>query len=381
MIFINIRLHNVLSLNLAFGEGSQRAVKTYQALSQSNRLDVTLEKSLADVGIGEEERNKLLKIKRQTIIDIIDECKKENIRIIPIYDSDYPGCLRNIQVPPLVLFVKGVLPNFDEEPTFCIVGPRNITEFGKRAAYSLARRLAKSGMIIVGGTASGGDYSVHTGTLSAGGRSVMVTADGIITQMNSKNYKLCENILKNGCIISEKPPKYTARKFSFPLRNRIMSGLSLGVAVVEAPEKSGTLITANHALDQGKDVFVVPGKPTDKAYKGSNELLRDGAIPLIDASDIFSRYVIRFCGQISIRRAYDDQSDKKLKKNSQKKSLSALSKEAQLVYNNLNKPEFSTDDLCTLNLDSGILLSALTELEIEHIIVSLPGGKYKISDQ
>lgn len=381
MIIIDNKIKNILLLLSAFGTGSIKAFGIYKELSERKMLDMPICDSTVFLELDDKSRDKILGVKYKNIEKIIECCNNKGISIIPIYDSVYPRCLLNIHVPPLVLFCKGSFPDFDNNPVFCIVGPRKITDFGKKAAYSLARRLARAGMIIVGGAAKGGDNAVHTGTLSAEGRCVMITAEGIITQMNSKNHQLCENIIKNGCIISENFPEYIARKYDFPIRNRIMSGLSLGVAVVEAPEKSGTLITAGHALDQGRDVFVVPGNPVDKAYKGSNALLRDGAIPLIDASDIFTRYIADFPEQINIENAYKDSGDDKLKKNLQKKSLSTLSNEAQLVYNNLDKPKFTADDLYLIDMDDGLLLSALTELEMEHLIKSLPGGAYKIIDQ
>ena len=380
MIHIDNRLFNILSLGLAFGPGSQRAFKIYCQMCEENCFDMPLSEALKLLKVDGQPRERLSNINKDKISSVVAGCGKESIRILPIYDADYPVCLKNIPVPPLVLFIKGVFPDFDGEPAFCIVGPRNVTEFGRKAAFSLARRLAKAGMIIVSGSASGGDHAAHAGALGVGGRSVMVTADGIITQMNSSNHILCKQILEKGCIISESFPNDVARKFSFPVRNRILSGLSLGVAVVEAPVKSGTLITASHAAEQGKDVFVVPGTPADKAYKGSNALLRDGATPLLDVSDIFTRYISDFPEQIDVQKAYEEEQNKALKKNLQKKSPTSLSKEAQLVYNNLVKPEFTTDDLLSLGIDGSGLLSALTELEMEHLIKSMPGGTYRISN-
>lgn len=380
MITINTSLHNILTLAVAFGAGSRKAVEVYRRLSDCGNLDLPIQKAIEVSDLDDTVKARILGVKDARISGIIDKCNENKIDIIPIYDNRYPECLRNIAEPPLILFVKGAFPDFESEPVFCIVGPRKITDFGKKAAYSLARRLARAGMIIVGGAAKGGDYATHSGTLSAGGKCVMVAADGIVTQMNSKYHQLCKDILEKGCIISESPPDYVARRYNFPIRNRIMAGLSLGVAVIEAPEISGTLITASHAADQGKDVFVVPGNPVDKEHKGSNALLRDGAIPLLDASDIFCRYIADFPEKINIENAYKDQNSKKLKKNSQKNSIANLSKEAQLVYNSLDKSEFMIDDLSGLGIDSGTILSAVTELEFEHLIKSLPGGTYKISD-
>ena len=328
----------------------------------------------------ESSREQINNAKNSVTERVIEQCKREDIRIIPIYDSCFPECLRNISPPPVILYTKGKLPDFDRIPMFCIVGPRKVSEFGRKAAYSLSRRLSKAGFTIVGGAAVGADTAVHLGAVSASGVSVMVAAQGIAEELNSCNKTLCSKVLENGCIISESPPYAKAFKYSFPIRNRLMSGLSLGVAVVEAPEKSGALITASHAVEQGKDVFVIPGNPVDKAYKGSNLLLRDGAIPLLDASDVFSKYIFNFPEQISIEKAFDESKSKVLKKNSQKKSLTGLSKEAVLVYNNLVKQEFTVDDLSLCGVSGSSLLSVLTELEMEHLIVSYPGGIYKISD-
>ena len=149
--------------------------------------------------------------------------------------------------------------------------------------------------------------------------------------------------------------------------------------MVEAPKISGALITAGHAAEQGRDVFVVPGSPADKCYEGSNALLRDGATPLLDASDIFSRYVFDFPEKIDVQKAFGE-GDKKKKKALRKKSTEGLSNEALLVYNNLVKQEFTVDDLSALSLDGAVLLSALTELEMERFISSLPGGLYRKID-
>ena len=376
----NNRLYNVLSLLRAFGAGSRQSVNIYETLRRDNMLDIPFDSLKEYRGIDEKCRKRISAVSADDIEKITECCKSADIRILPIYDERYPECLRNIPAPPVVLFIKGEFPDFDRDPAFCIVGPRKVTEFGRKAAYSLSRRLVKAGMVIVSGTATGADTAAHQGALSASGRSVMVSADGIITQLESKNRALVKKVIEKGCIISECMPKGKAYKFSFPVRNRIMSGLSLGVAVVEASNKSGALITANHAVEQGKDVFVIPGNPADEAYKGSNALLRDGAIPLLDSSDIFSRYVPDFPDRIDIEKAFSKESDKQLKKNSQKKSLSGLSKEALLVYNSLVKPEFTADDISAPDVDGAAILSALTELEFEHLITSLPGGKYKISD-
>ena len=379
MINIENRLYNTLTLACAFSAGSVKSARIYEALCRDGCINLPFGEFVKCDCIDDKLRERLDAVQSVTG-KVLKQCERENIRILPAFDDCFPECLRNIPVPPVILYTKGELPDFDRVPAFCIVGPRKVSDFGKKAAYSLSRRLSKAGFTVVSGAAVGADTAAHLGAVSVGGKSVMVSARGIAAELNSGDRSLCAKILENGCIISENPPYSQASKFSFPVRNRLMSGLSLGVAVVEAPEKSGALITASHAAEQGKDVFVIPGSPADKAYKGSNALLRDGAIPLLDASDVFSKYIFDFPEQIDIKKAFSGEANKELKKNSQKKSLAGLSKEAGLVYNNIVKPEFTVDDLSAADVSGSALLSALTELEMEHLIVSLPGGIYKISD-
>lgn len=377
MIRIDTRTYNLLRISLAFGAGSNKAVKICVELQEKGLLDSAPDEVVNSGIFDEKSRQKIKTVKPGAVDAVIKDCDGFGIRVVTMFDEEYPQRLKNIPVPPVVLYVKGNLPDIDGNPLFCIVGPRKVSNFGKKAAFSLSRRLSKAGITAVSGSAAGTDTSVHLGAFDAQSASVMVVADGIITQMKSGNRSLCEKVLERGAIISENPPREIAAKYSFPVRNRIMSGISIGVALVEAPLKSGALITAGHALEQGRDVFVVPGCPADKCYEGSNALLRDGAIPLLDASDVFSRYIFDFPEKIDIEKAFSE-ADRESKKNSQKKSVQGLSNEARLVYNNLVKPEFTVDDLSNIDMDGAALLSSLTELEMEHLISALPGGFYKI---
>ena len=195
-----------------------------------------------------------------------------------------------------------------------------------------------------------------------------------------ENRHLRETISKNGCLISEYPPYTAATKYSFPIRNRIISALSLGTVVIEASLKSGSLITARLANEQGRDVFVIPGNPSLDNYKGSNALLRDGAIPLLNASDIFNQYLLKFPEHIDIEKAFLEEKDERINEKIKKNLDIGLSKEAKIVYNNLNSQKFTVDDLLSLDLSDDQLLSALSELEIEGIIKALPGGIYDLTN-
>ncbi|MBQ6825095.1 MAG: DNA-processing protein DprA [Clostridia bacterium] len=320
--------------------------------------------------------------------DISIKCRKNNIEIIVLGNDKYPFCLSVIDNPPLVLYVKGNLPDFDKIPSIAIVGPRKVSDFGKRAAYSLGYRLAKSGMTVVSGGAIGTDTYAHAGALKSGGTTALVLGCGILYDYLMENEKLREAVSANGALISEYPPDFPASRYTFPVRNRIISALSLGTVVIEAGAKSGSLITARHAYEQGRDVFVIPRSPEEKQFSGSNELLRDGAKPLIDASDIFNEYIMRFPDKINIEKAYNDKIINNIKtenykitkkvENNKKISLETLSKEAKIVYNCLDKQKFLPEEILGTNLSSSQLLCALGELEMELIIKALPGGYFEI---
>ncbi len=308
---------------------------------------------------------------------ICEKCNALGIKLIHYHNRNFPEMLRGIDNPPVVLYIKGTMPDFENLPSICIVGPRSVSEFGKKSAYSLGYRLAKAGFIVVSGGAVGSDTYAHIGALKAGGTTVLIMACGFSVSYLEENRALREHIAKSGCLISEYPPDVAVTKYTFSVRNRLMSGLSLGTVLVEAGKRSGALITANHAASQGRDVFVIPGMPNMKQYLGSNALLRDGAKPLLDTSDIFNEYISRFPDKIDIEKAYKEAPKPEKSKNNKKILNVSLSNEAKIVYNCLDKQKFYPDDLNT-GLSSSDLLSALTELEMEFIIRALPGGQYEI---
>lgn len=365
---------NLLILQKAFGYGTAKAYKVYDKLKTNKLLDKD-SKSIINA-LTEAERIKFEEVDKNFPDKVFKDCKKEKVKILTIESDNFPERLLNIPSPPLVLFFRGNFPDIDNEPTFCIVGPRSVSKFGAKAAYSLSSRLSRAGFIIVSGGALGCDSYAHKGALKYGGKTIAVLGCGIGAKYLMDNEKLRRNIENSCCIISEYPPYTPASKFTFPVRNRLMSGLSLGVALMEAGEKSGSLITAKHATEQGRDVFVIPGNPTLKCYKGSNALLRDGAKPLLDASDVFGEYIYQFADKINIAKAFEKvQNDEKIEKN-RKNFIKTLSNEAKIVYNYLDKQKFTADDLLEAGLDDTVVLSALTELEMEGIIKAQPGGAY-----
>ena len=365
-------------LQLCLGQGS----KTFSNILEKElspeyiySMNFSERKQLGVFSKGEIER--MDKTSIQDAMRIIEQCNKSKIQLIKYDDAIYPDTLKTICNPPMVLYVKGSLPDFDNTPVISIVGPRKVSEFGKKAAYSLGYRLGKAGFTVVSGGAVGSDTYAHIGALKAQGKTVLVMGCGFNVSYLEENRALREHIENNGCLISEYPPDTPITRYTFPVRNRLISALSLGTVVVEAGARSGALLTANHAIEQGRDVFVIPGNPNAQEYKGSNALLRDGAKPLLDAGDIFSEYISLFPDKIDIERAFKKEpKSENLQKN--KKILNeTLSNEAKIVYNCLDTQKFYPDELDT-GLDSGKLLSALTELEMEFIIRALPGGQYEI---
>lgn len=221
---------------------------------------------------------------------ILASCDEIGCRIITQQDAEYPDRLRNIYDPPLVLYIRGKMPVIDEEAAVAIVGTRNCTPYGLTAAEDISYRLARRGLLVVTGLARGIDTAAARGALRGGGAVVGVIGSGLDVVYPPENRSLFDDVAHNGAIISEYPPGTPPISIHFPARNRILSGLSLGVAVLEAPTKSGALITATNALEQGRDVFAMPGNINAKNSEGSNALLRDGAIPLLSGDNIADEY-------------------------------------------------------------------------------------------
>ena len=226
------------------------------------------------------EGRKRIDLNRQ--IKLIEE---NNVTLIPLDSELYPVSLKSIYDPPLVLFVKGeILPQ--DYFSIAIVGTRLASFYGRAMSEKLSRQLAEKGFTIVSGGARGIDTFSHQAALRAKGRTLAVLGCGLDIAYPSENKKLFEEIAKKGAIVSEFSLSTRPDKGNFPMRNRIISGLSLGVVVIEAPHKSGALITVTHANEQGREVFSVPGHADSFVSKGSNQLLREGAKLVENADDI-----------------------------------------------------------------------------------------------
>ena len=249
-------------------------------------------------GVGPADTRRLTDKNTDCASKILADCERTGCRIITYNDALYPDRLRNIYDPPFVLYYRGTMPLFDDEPVVAIVGTRSSTPYGTSAAEKTAYRLAKHGFIVSTGLARGIDSAAAWGALRGGGRVAGVIGSGTDIVYPAENRGLFEEVAGSGAIISQYPPGTPAHPTHFPARNRIISGLSLGVAVIEAPKRSGALITAARALEQGRDVFALPGNVDARNNEGSNALMREGAIPMLSADDIISEYAALFPDKI-----------------------------------------------------------------------------------
>jgi len=203
-------------------------------------------------------------------------CQQHQVQILLDSDAEYPPLLRQVPDPPAVLFVRGTL-RAQDELALAIVGTRHPTLYGIRQAERLAGSLARAGMTIISGLARGIDAAAHRGALAAGGRTLAVLASGVLNIYPPEHADLARAVVEQGALLSESPPRAKPLAGTFPQRNRVISGLALGVLVVEAGDHSGALITARHAMEQGREVFAVPGRIDDRTSRGCHRLIRDGA--------------------------------------------------------------------------------------------------------
>ena len=212
-------------------------------------------------------------------------CQQENINILTRPDPTYPRMLREIHDPPATLFCRGTL-IADDNLAIGIVGSRHATRYGLAQAERLAGSLARAGMTIVSGLARGIDAAAHRGALDAGGRTIAVLGSGVLNIYPPEHQDLASAVAASGSLMSESPPRFQPLSGSFPQRNRIITGLSLGVIVVEAAQRSGALISARHAMEQGREVFAVPGRVDSRSSRGCHQLIRDGARLVESADDV-----------------------------------------------------------------------------------------------
>lgn len=387
------------------GIGTYGRASLIRDFETAERIYDASESELRDSGINKRDiLDTLMDKSLDEAYDILMECKVKGIEILTYADEIYPQRLREIPDPPMVLYYKGVFPAVDHEAVIGIVGTRRSTLYGLLYAKEFGKAIACGGAVVVSGGARGIDSMALKGALEGQTPVICVLGSGLDVIYPRENADLFFEIQKHGCLISEFRPGTKGFGHNFPIRNRIISGLSLGVLVVEAPERSGALNTAHHALEQGRDVFAIPGNIGTQSSAGSNRLLREGAIMVESGWDVLSEYLSLFPGKlfdpkkadtmnaiISSRYSYtlpvytpviENPFRQKRIDNPEKKTYSdeivkpaSLSDNEEKVYSFVSEQSIHADQLVAqCGLPVSQVTAALTTLQIKGLICKLPGN-------
>ncbi|MGM9937492.1 MAG: DNA-processing protein DprA, partial [Candidatus Ornithomonoglobus sp.] len=288
-------------------------------------------------------------------------------RIITIEDEEYPALLKEIYSPPAVLYALGAKLNDEDELRIAVVGTRKYSAYGRRACEKLSKALAEKGAVIVSGMALGIDTFAAAAAVNAGRKTIAVLGSGIDVIYPYQNKDLYKEICRNGTILSEYPPGTRPLGYNFPRRNRIIAGLAQGTLVIQAPEKSGALITARYALENNRDVFAVPGEIYDINQVGTNELIKAGAKPVTCAEDILEEYGFEAPekNEVTDRLAGID--------------MSGLSKTEAEILQLLNVSPLHPDEITRkLGVPGAETGTALMMLEISGLVVRDSGNIYDL---
>ncbi len=362
-------------LNQLVGFGNQR-VKQLLSICGSVRGIFDLKANeIAKLDFLNEQQKALLRNKNLDYANsVIEECVQKGISVYCYGETGYPDTLSVIYSPPLVLYEKGNHFDFDRVPTFAIVGTRDITEYGRRTAFDFSKALSLSGIIVVSGMATGCDTQAHLGALKAGKPTVAVLGNGVDVVYPKVNQELYEYIVEYGSVLSEYPPGTKATSYSFPQRNRIISALTMGTLVVEGNLGSGSLITADHANNQGKDVFVIPNNIYAENSRGTNQLLKEFALVATCPTDIVERYVDRFPEYL-----YHEAKKIKVPHEKYLKELKNLTQDEKILLGYLSdKPRYIDDLVRQSGFPAGKVNGLLTILMIKDIVYSVPGNSYAL---
>lgn len=318
------------------------------------------------LGLNLEKAQKIQEAKKyfETIKKQYEQIKAQGTEIITIEDKAYPERLKEIEDPPIVIFVKGDI-NLLNKPSVAIVGGRKCSDYGYGIAKELGNGLAHTGFSVVSGMALGIDEAAHKGALSAG-NTLAVLGTGVEVCYPKQNRDLYESIQEKGCLLSEFFPQTKPMPYQFPKRNRIISGMTLGTVVIEAAERSGSLITAELALQQNREVFAVPGNVNSALSLGCNKLIQGGAKLVIELSDILEELMPQVLDYSS-----------NFKNNCTNNPVLLLDKVEIMVYDNLSwQPMQLVHVAQKVNISEVQIEKILLKLEIKGFITRLPGRRY-----
>jgi DNA processing protein len=354
-----------IALNMLPTVGPVRLRKLLEVFKEPQEILAAKRNELQKVeGIGSEVADQISNW--ESIVDLgaeLDRIREFRATVITQESPSYPSALREIHAPPIVLYVWGELKERDHH-AIGIIGARRTTHYGVESAKKLAYQLAYAGLTVISGLARGIDTAAHQGALAAKGRTIAVIGSGLARLYPPENAALAEKIRAgNGAIVSEFSMEIEPDRQTFPIRNRIISGWSHGILVVEAGLNSGALITASQALEQGRSVYAVPGHINAPSAMGSNRLIQQGAKLVMDASDILDDL------QILLPEA-------KPSAEAAARPLPPLSEEERRIYDAIEATETSIDDITEkTRLPSATVSSTLLQLELKRLVKQLP-GKY-----
>lgn len=351
-----------VALNLVPGLGS---VLIKRLLEQFKTPEAVFQASLKELlnieGLNEKVANEILKgPSQQKVYRELSLIHEIGGKVITLNDEIYPQRLREIYDPPPILYMRGELKK-EDELAVAIVGSRKTSPYGRWVTEKISQELASQGITIVSGMARGIDSVAHLGALSAGGRTIAVLGCGVDRVYPSENRVLFKRIIEHGAVLSEFPMGSPPDGSHFPKRNRIISGLSIGVVVVEASEESGSLITAHYALEQGREVFAVPGNIGTKGSRGTHLLIRQGAKLIESSGDILEEILPQW-----------KMEKEKLKEH--EPSGPELTPEERQIYEQMGETPLHIDTIIRESgLDPGKVSSLLLNLELKGLIIQWPG--------
>ena len=341
------------------------------------------------------EKQKLIDASLSDALRLKERTLDKGYRILTPDQKEYPNRLRNIYAMPAALYIDGTLAGLDDNVAITLVGARKCSDYGRTVAADLGRGLARMGAVVITGMARGIDGAAHEAALLAGGSTVAVLGCGLDIVYPPEHMTLRRETPKRGAVISEFPLGAKPEGFHFPIRNRLMSALSLGVVVVEGELSSGSLITANYALEQGKDVFAVPGSVLSGLSKGPFRLLQAGAIPVSCAGDILEEYRYRYAAKIDWRVTVEQNEREKPSAESRPKKADLaqpvvlIRKKRDLppecdenireIYEVLSEIPINADEIAArTQKNPAEVLTALSELEIMGYISANAGKRFCI---
>ena len=377
--------HTIRRLLAAFGSAEKSIAATSAELAQIDGLTPDVRQQLID---GRS---------RAPLAQELELIEQHQCHIVTINDDTYPPLLKQIDDPPALLYIIGKFP-LQDAPSIAIVGSRSPTEYGKTTSQQLSYQLAERGITVVSGFARGIDTCVHRGALEAGGRTIAVFGCGLSIIYPETNRALAAEIIESGALISEFPMTMPPRGKNFPRRNRVISGLTLGTLVVEASERSGSLITARHAAEQGREVFAVPGQIFSGVSRGTHSLINQGATLINSVDDLLDALpqdYTRFLGGESSEATHQPspqqdriskQPDKTARPQSiEKRSTSTpqpkanfnLTPDEQTVLSAMGTDSIHIDEITRVTqLPIGKVSSLLVMLELKGIVQQLPGKQF-----